>query len=69
MRLSNYKGWVGCCTQDGDNRYEDTFKYKNICENILTGINKEERDKKEGLFYTSIDGRDKHKYFLTRVLF
>jgi hypothetical protein len=28
----------------GITAYEDTFTYKNICKNILTGINKEERD-------------------------
>jgi hypothetical protein len=26
----------------GITAYEDTFTYKNICKNILTGINKEE---------------------------
>jgi hypothetical protein len=31
----------------GITAYEDTFKYKNINKNIFTGINKEERDKKD----------------------
>jgi hypothetical protein len=36
----------------GITAYEDTFTYKNIYKNIFTGINKEERDKKDSNCYT-----------------